>query len=299
MSELKHIPVLRDEAVQGLAIRENGIYVDATLGFGGYSELIAEQLGSGKVIGIDADKHAFALVEQRLVSQISDGKIILKHSNFRFVEQVLAELRISSVDGIVADLGLSSMELDDGTRGFSFQVEAPLDMRFDTSSDGLTAADIVNTYSQDDLANLFRSLGDEPFSGRIARVIVENRKKKSINMTTQLVDIILSIVPTKFARKSIHPATRVFQALRMEVNDEIGALNSLLASSLNVLNSSGRLAIVSFHSGEDRVVKNTFREWKSEGFVNLLTKKPITPSEVEIGANPRSRSAKLRIIEKV
>lgn len=288
-----------NEAVQGLAIRENGAYVDATAGFGGYTELIVGQLGSGKVIGIDADRQALDLVEKKLATQIAEGKVILKHSNFRFIEQVLAELRIKSVDGIVADLGLSSMELDDVSRGFSFKDEAPLDMRFDISSDGLTAEEIVNTYSQDELAELFRNLGDEPFAGRIARVIVENRKKKSIKTTTQLVDIILSIVPSKFAKKSIHPATRVFQALRMEVNDEIGALNSLLASSLNLLNSSGRLAIVSFHSGEDRIVKNTFREWKAQGFVSVLTKKPITPSELELGANPRSRSAKLRIIEKI
>lgn len=288
-----------NEAVQGLSIREDGTYVDATVGFGGYTELIASRLGSGKVIGIDADRQALNLVENRLSTQITEGKIILKHSNFRFIEQVMAELRIESVDGIVADLGLSSMELDDVSRGFSFKDEAALDMRFDTSSDGVTAADIVNTYSQDDLADLFRNLGDEPFAGRIARVIVENRKKKSIKTTTQLVDIILSIVPIKFVKKSIHPATRVFQALRMEVNDEIGALNSLLASSLNLLNSSGRMSIVSFHSGEDRIVKNTFRDWKTQGFVSILTKKPITPSEIELGINSRSRSAKLRIIEKI
>ncbi len=299
MSELKHIPVLINEAVQGLAIRENGVYVDATVGFGGYTELITGQLTSGKLIGIDADRQALNLVEQRLTSQIAEGKVILKHSNFRFIEQVLAELRVISVDGIVADLGLSSMELDDVSRGFSFKEEAPLDMRFDTSSDGLTAEEIVNTYSQDDLTKLFRDLGDEPFSGRIARIIVESRKKQAIKTTTELVNLILSIVPGKFAKKSIHPATRVFQALRMEVNDEIGALNALLASSLNLLNPSGRLAIVSFHSGEDRIVKNVFREWKAQGFVNILTKKPITPSEIELGANPRSRSAKLRIIEKI
>lgn len=299
MSELKHIPVLINEAVQGLAIRENGVYVDATVGFGGYTELIAEHLGSGKVIGIDADRQALDLVEQRLASQIAEGKVILKHSNFRLIEQVLAELRVISVDGIVADLGLSSMELDDVSRGFSFKEESPLDMRFDTSSDGLTAEEILNTYSQNELTDLFRDLGDEPFSGRIARVIVESRKTQSIKTTTELVNLILSIVPGKFSKKSIHPATRVFQALRMEVNDEIGALNSLLASSLNLLSSSGRLAVVSFHSGEDRIVKNVFREWRAQGFVNILTKKPITPSEIELGANPRSRSAKLRIIEKI
>ncbi|MEX0597074.1 MAG: 16S rRNA (cytosine(1402)-N(4))-methyltransferase RsmH [Candidatus Paceibacterota bacterium] len=299
MSGLIHIPVLRDEALQGLAIRENGVYVDATVGFGGYIELIAEQLGSGKVIGIDADLLALNLVEKRLSHLISEGKIILKHNNFRFIEQVLAELRITSVDGIVADLGLSSMELDDISRGFSFKDEALLDMRFDMSADIMTAEDIINSYSQAKLAELFRDLGDEPFSGRIARVIVEARKKKTIKTTTELVNLILSIVPTKFSKKFIHPATRVFQALRMEVNDEIGALNSILASALNLLNSSGRLSIVSFHSGEDRIVKNTFREWKAQGFVNILTKKPITPSEIELGANPRSRSAKLRIIEKI
>lgn len=299
MSDIKHIPVLREEAVQGLAIRENGIYVDATLGFGGYTELIAGQLGSGKIIGIDADKQAIFLVENRLNNLISDGKLIIKHRNFRFIEEVLAELRINSVDGIIADLGLSSMELDDISRGFSFKTEAPLDMRFDNSTDTITATDIVNSYSQEKLNNLFRNLGDEPFSGRIARVIVENRKKKYIATTTELVNLIMSIIPAKFTSKSIHPATRVFQALRMEVNDEIGSLNSLLASSLNSLNSSGRLVIVSFHSGEDRIVKNTFREWKAQGFVNILTKKPITPSEIELGANPRSRSAKLRIIEKI
>lgn len=299
MSELKHIPVLRDEAVQGLAIRENGVYVDTTVGFGGYIEFIAEHLGSGRVIGVDADKQALNLVQQRLAAQIAESKIVLKHSNFRFIEKVLAELRIHSVDGIIADLGLSSMELDDSSRGFSFKETSPLDMRFDTSSDGLTAADIINSYSQEKLSNLFRDLGDEPFSGRIARVIVESRKKTSITTTTELVNLILSIVPNKFAKKSIHPATRVFQALRMEVNDEIGALNSLLYSSLNLLNSSGRLVIVSFHSGEDRIVKNIFREWQAQGFVSIITKKPITPSEIELGANPRSRSAKLRIIEKL
>jgi|694.fasta_scaffold91340_4 16S rRNA (cytosine1402-N4)-methyltransferase len=299
MSDLKHIPVLRDEAIQGLSIRDDGVYVDATVGFGGYTDMISDQIVSGKVIGIDADKQALALVEKRFYSQVSEGKIILKHSNFRFIEQVLAELRINSVDGIVADLGLSSMELDDISRGFSFKTEAPLDMRFDISSDGMTAADVVNSYSQDNLANLFRDLGDEPFSGRIARVIVEARKKQTISTTTELVGLILSIVPSKFVKKTIHPATRVFQALRMEVNDEIGALNSLLASALNVLNASGRLVVVSFHSGEDRIVKNTFREWKSQGFVNILTKKPITPSEIELSTNPRSSSAKLRIIEKI
>jgi 16S rRNA (cytosine1402-N4)-methyltransferase len=296
MSEFSHIPVLKNEAIEALAIRDNGIYVDATVGLGGYTRAIADKVATGKVIGFDADSRALAIAEESLAEY--GERIILKHSNFRYIERVLGEIDIVAVDGIVADLGLSSMELDDSSRGFSFRENAPLDMRFDIESQDLTAKDIVNTYSQEKLTELFKNLGDEPFSGRIARVIVEARKIKKIETTQELADIIVSIVPKKFAKKSIHPATRVFQALRMEVNDEIGALRSLLSSSLSLLNSTGRLAIVSFHSGEDRIVKQTFREWREQGWVNIITKKPITPTDEEIGANPRSRSAKLRIIEK-
>jgi 16S rRNA (cytosine1402-N4)-methyltransferase len=296
MSEFSHIPVLRNEAIEALAIREEGIYIDATVGLGGYTRAIADKVSTGKVIGLDADSHALAIAEESLAE--SGERIILKHSNFRYIERIISEMGIVAVDGIVADLGLSSMELDDTSRGFSFRENAPLDMRFDIESQDLTAGDIVNTYSQDELTILFKTLADEPFSGRIARVIVESRKIKKIETTQELADIIVSIVPKKFAKKSIHPATRVFQALRMEVNDEIGALKSLLSSSLPLLNASGRLAIVSFHSGEDRIVKQTFREWREQGWVSILTKKPIIPTDEELGANPRSRSAKLRIIEK-
>lgn len=296
MSEFSHIPVLRNEAIEALAIREEGIYIDATVGLGGYTRAIADKVSTGKVIGLDADSHALAIAEESLAEY--GERIILKHSNFRYIERIISEMGIVAVDGIVADLGLSSMELDDTSRGFSFRENAPLDMRFDIESQDLTAGDIVNTYSQDELTTLFKTLADEPFSGRIARVIVESRKIKKIETTQELADIIVSIVPRKFAKKSIHPATRVFQALRMEVNDEIGALKSLLSSSLPLLNASGRLAIVSFHSGEDRIVKQTFREWREQGWVSILTKKPIIPKDEELGANPRSRSAKLRIIEK-
>jgi len=296
MSEFSHIPVLRNEAIEALAIREEGIYIDATVGLGGYTRAIADKVSTGKVIGLDADSHALAIAEESLAEY--GERIILKHSNFRYIERIISEMGIVAVDGIVADLGLSSMELDDTSRGFSFRENAPLDMRFDIESQDLTAGDIVNTYSQDELTTLFKTLADEPFSGRIARVIVESRKIKKIETTQELADIIVSIVPKKFAKKSIHPATRVFQALRMEVNDEIGALKSLLSSSLPLLNASGRLAIVSFHSGEDRIVKQTFREWREQGWVSILTKKPIIPTDEELGANPRSRSAKLRIIEK-
>lgn len=296
MSEFSHIPVLRNEAIEALAIREDGLYIDATVGLGGYTRAIADKVSTGKVIGLDADSHALAIAEESLAEY--GERVILKHSNFRYIERVLGEIGIVAVDGIVADLGLSSMELDDTSRGFSFRENAPLDMRFDIESQDLTAGDIVNTYSQDELTTLFKTLADEPFSGRIARVIVESRKIKKIETTQELADIIVSIVPKKFAKKSIHPATRVFQALRMEVNDEIGALRSLLSSSLPLLNASGRLVIVSFHSGEDRIVKQIFREWREQGWVTILTKKPIVPTDEEIGANPRSRSAKLRIIEK-
>lgn len=297
MSDFSHIPVLKHEAIEALMIREDGVYVDATVGLGGYTRTIADKLSAGKVIGLDADSRALAIAEESLLEY--GERIVLKHSNFRYIERVLGDIGITGVDGIVADLGLSSMELDDSSRGFSFREDAPLDMRFDIESQDMTAEDIVNTYSQEKLTELFKTLGDEPFSGRIARVIVEARKLKPIKNTQELAEIIVSIVPKKFAKRSIHPATRVFQALRMEVNDEIGALRSLLSSSLSLLHPTGRLAIVSFHSGEDRIVKQTFREWKEQGWVTILTKKPITPADEELGANPRSRSAKLRIIEKV
>lgn len=296
MAEFRHIPVLKHEAIEALAIREDGVYVDATLGLGGYSADIADQLSTGKLIGFDADSKALTIARKKLAEY--GNKIILKHSNFRYIDRVLGELNISTVDGIVADLGVSSMELDDGSRGFSFREDAPLDMRFDVDSQEFTAWDIVNTYSQDELTQLFKILGDEPFSGRIARVIVEARRIKKIDTTQELADIIVSIVPKKFAKKSIHPATRVFQALRMEVNDEIGALKSLLSSSFSLLSSSGRLVIVSFHSGEDRIVKQMFRDWHQLGLGTILTKKPIIPTDSEIHLNPRSRSAKLRIIQK-
>lgn len=296
MAEFSHIPVLKDEAIEALAIREDGVYVDATVGLGGYTASIADQLSTGKVIGFDADSKALAIAEEKLAKY--QDKIILKHSNFRYIDRVLGELNITTVDGIVADLGLSSMELDDGSRGFSFREDALLDMRFDIESQEFTAWDIVNTYSQDELTQLFKTLGDEPFSGRIARVIVEARRVKKIETTQELADIIVSIVPKKFAKKSIHPATRVFQALRMEVNDEIGALKSLLSSSFSLLSPTGRLVIVSFHSGEDRIVKQMFRDWYQLGLGTILTKKPIIPTDSEIHLNPRSRSAKLRIIQK-
>lgn len=296
MAEFSHIPVLKHEAIEALAIREGGVYVDVTVGLGGYTASIADQLSTGKVIGFDADSRALAIAEETLAEY--GDKIILKHSNFRYIDRVLGELNVSEVDGIVADLGLSSMELDDGSRGFSFREDAPLDMRFDIESQDFTAWDLVNTYSQDELTQLFKTLGDEPFSGRIARVIVEARRIKKIETTQELADIVVSIVPKKFAKKSIHPATRVFQAIRMEVNDEIGALKSLLSSSFSLLSSSGRLVIVSFHSGEDRIVKQMFRDWQQLGLGTILTKKPIVPTDSEINLNPRSRSAKLRAIQK-
>lgn len=296
MQEFTHMSVLKAEAIDSLHIHPDGIYVDATVGLGGYTEAIAQRLQTGKVIGFDADNHALEVAQEALL--LYGDKVVLKQSNFRHIDTALQDEGISAVDGIVADLGVSSLELDDISRGFSFRGEAPLDMRFDINSEGLTAEEIVNTYSQDELTELFKTLGDEPFSGRIARVIVEARRKKNIKTTQELAEIVVSIVPKKFAKKSIHPATRVFQALRMEVNDEIGALRSLLSASLPLLKSSGILVIVSFHSGEDRIVKHMFRDWQQAGLGKILTKKPIVPTETEITLNPRSRSAKLRAIQK-
>ena len=296
MKEFTHISVLKNQAIEALAIQSNGVYVDATVGLGGYTEDIASKLDKGRVIGLDADSDALALAQERL--QVYADKVLLRQANFRLLDRILAELDISSVNGIVADLGVSSMELEDDKRGFSFRSDALLDMRFDQNTQSLTAADIVNTYSQDDLVQIFKNFGDEPFSGRIARVICEARRISKITTTQELVDIIMNIVPAKGKSHRIHPATRVFQALRMEVNDEIGALNSLLENSLQVLQSQGRLVIVSFHSGEDRIVKHTFKNWHQQGLAEILTKKPITPDFEEIAHNPRARSAKMRIITK-
>lgn len=292
--EWSHISVMKEESLAHLALQSRGIYVDATLGLGGHTSAIAEYLDSGVVIGIDTDQEALKIAQERLQSVADRTQLV--QGNFVEIDQIVHNLGYQKVHGILADLGVSSMELDNPERGFSFQQDGPLDMRMNPDGQELTAADIVNTYTEKDLAELFRKYGDEIFPGRIARVIVEQRRKRELQTTQDLVDIILSVVPRK--RSGIHPATRVFQALRIEVNDELTALEVFIQKSVEILEPGGRLVIISFHSGEDRIVKNMFRTLKQEQKAKILTKKPLLPSDEEISSNPRSRSAKMRVLEK-
>ena len=286
---------MKEESLAHLSLHSRGVYVDATLGLGGHTVAIADYLDAGKVIGIDTDGQALNIAKERLTSVLDKVKLV--QGNFVEIDSVVQNLGHRKVNGILADLGVSSMELDNPERGFSFQQDGPLDMRMNPQGQDLTAADIVNTYTEADLAELFRKYGDEIFPGRIARVIVEQRRKQELRTTQDLVELILSVVPRKRIG-GIHPATRVFQALRIEVNDELTALEVFIQKSVDLLESGGRLVIISFHSGEDRIVKHIFRRLKQEQKGKIITKKPLLPSEEEKMSNPRSRSAKMRVLEK-
>lgn len=293
----EHISVMKQESIDFLNIDPEKNYVDATLGLGGHSKKIADKLSIGKLICIDTDEEALSLAKNNLKE--FDRKILFCNDNFANIKNILREFNFESISGgILADLGVSSMELDNAERGFSFLKNAELDMRMNRNQ-SLTAKYIVNNYSITDLINIFKIYGDEKFPGRIARAICDRRRKKSIKETLDLASIIKNSVPIKFQNTKIHPATKVFQALRIEVNDELNVLKKFLFDSIDLLESKARLVIISFHSGEDRIVKNVFRDKYLDGCVKLLTKKPLIPSEYEINENIRSRSAKMRILEKI
>lgn len=300
-----HQPVLLKECLDFLQPERGGIFVDGTLGLGGHSEAIIQKaLGAKKsitLIGIDQDGIALNQAKERLmVIQQNNPNLVELYfiqDNFANLQSILNELDIEKVDGILLDLGVSSMQLDDADRGFSFRSEAPLDMRMDQDYNTVTAATIVNTWPEFKLANLIYQYGEERLSRRIAKMIVERRRKSRFETTTQLADLIVSAYPGKLRHAKIHPATRTFQALRIEVNREMNVLEEGLNTGPQVLNKDGRMAVISFHSLEDRLVKNAFRELDSNEY-KLLTKKPIIASEDEIAQNPRSRSAKLRGIIK-
>ena len=293
----EHISVMKKEAIDFLNINPEKYYVDATLGLGGHSKKIVEKLSTGKLICIDTDEEALKLAKDNL-NEFED-KIIFCNDNFANIKNIMSELNLQSISGgVLADLGVSSMELDNSDRGFSFLKNSELDMRMNTKQ-SLTAKYIVNNYSITELINLFKNYGDEKFPGRIARAICDRRRKKSIKETLDLASIIKNAVPIKFQKAKIHPATKVFQALRIEVNDELNVLKKFLSDSIDILESQARLVVISFHSGEDRIVKNIFRDRSLEGSVKLLTKKPLVPSEYEVNENIRSRSAKMRILEKI
>lgn len=295
-----HIPVLLNETIDGLAIKEGGIYVDCTTNRGGHSVKIAKALkGNGTLICIDLDKDALKEAEQLITSYKVLPKLHFVHSNFRYLPSILKELGITHVDGILADLGISSQELDESGRGFTFRYDEPLLMTFDAhpTEDTTTAFDIVNYWSESTIADVLYGFADEVYRGRIAKAIVKSREEKQIKTTFELVDIIANAVPVMYKHKKTHFATKTFQALRMAVNDELGSINDLVSELPNILASNGRACIITFHSTEDRIVKQGLRANRES--LKPITKKGIVPSKEELEENPRARSAQLRIVERI
>lgn len=305
-----HISVLLNEAIEGLNIHDDGIYVDCTLGYAGHSSSILEKITRGYLFAFDQDSDAIVIASAKL-SKIANNFTII-NSNFKYIKEELAKHDTTKVDGVLYDLGVSSPQLDVDSRGFSYHSDAKLDMRMNQNSK-LTAYDIVNNYSEDELLRIFYEYGEEKYSKSISRNIINYRSKKKIESTMELVDIIKSSMPQK-AMRTKHPARKVFQALRIEVNDELKVLEESLTSALDLLKPGGRIAVISFHSLEDRIVKNIFRKHTKvdsivKGMPNipkeyqakfkLINKKAIVPSDKEIKENKRSRSAKLRIIERI
>ena len=292
--ETGHGPVLLKEAIDFLAIKRGGTYIDATVGLGGHSFEIAKRLGApGHLIGLDKDPAALGIAGAKLQGDADWPLITLLHRSFA---ELANDQRPTTVDGILADIGVSSLQLNDAARGFSFQAEGPLDMRMNPQAER-TAEQVVNQVDEVTLANLIYEFGEERRSRRIARAIVRSRPIRS---TAQLADVISAAArPMNQAERRIHPATKTFQALRIFVNDELKDLRALLSAAPQVLKPGGRLVIISFHSLEDRIVKDALREGVKQGHYKLLTKKPVTAGEEEIDRNPRSRSAKLRAAERV
>ena len=305
-----HYSVMLSEAIEGLNIKENGIYVDCTLGYGGHSSEILKRLKRGFLFAFDQDKEAIAYSEKKLSEISLNFKII--HSNFENLKEKLESEKIEKVDGILFDLGLSSPQIDDASRGFSFMSDAKLDMRMNKDSKK-SAYEVVNEYSKEELTKIFFEYGEEKLSGVIAKKIVDERKVKPIETTTELVEIIKKSVGANYFFKS-HPEREIFQAIRIEVNDELKVLEKVLPDAIEMLAPGGRISVITFHSLEDRIVKKIFKKYSevNEIFkglpdipkeyqpkIKLINKKPILPSEKELNENSRSRSAKLRIIERI
>ncbi|MDQ5901581.1 MAG: rRNA (cytosine1402-N4)-methyltransferase [Patescibacteria group bacterium] len=296
-----HKTVLLHESVDALNLTKGGIYVDCTAGAGGHTEEIVKRMNDQvKVIGLDLDEDALKRSEERIKNTNLKSDVLWRLSNFRNFDSVLSEEKIEKVDGFLLDLGFSSYQIEDSGRGFSFLRDEPLEMTLQKTAGpaDITAKMIVNEWSEESIANIIYGYGNERFSRRIAREIVSVREKELIETTSQLVGIIENAVPFFYRKGRIHPATKTFQALRIAVNDELGALEEFLEKSFDFLNQDGRIAIISFHSLEDRIVKNFFRKKKDEKEGVLVVKKPIVPKDEELKENPRSRSAKLRIIQK-
>lgn len=295
----KHLPVLGNEVRTWLSSQYPMTILDCTVGYGGHAELLLESSPFGtKVIGIDRDPIAIEFCRERLGR--FEERIMLRHGHYRDLKRHLNELGVSAVHGVLFDFGVSSPQLDDPARGFSFQREGPLDMRMDQTI-GVTAADIVNSRTEEELADLIFHYGEERYARRIARAIVRERQQQPVKTTSELVSIIIKSVPVHYRHGRIHCATRTFQALRIAVNQELESLEPSLRDAVDVLSSGGRICAISFHSLEDRVVKHTFRSLAQgpQAVLSQHTKKPIVPSEEECRTNPRARSAKLRVAERL
>ena len=309
--EFVHRSVLLLPTVEALAVRPDGIYLDGTLGGAGHSYEIASRLTTGRLIGLDRDETALAAAGARLAPFA--GRVTLVHSNFADLAQVLDSLDIPAVDGMLFDLGVSSPQLDDAERGFSYMQDAPLDMRMDRTA-GLTAYEVVNTWPEAELKRILYTYGEERYAPRIAAAIAARRAERPVETTLELADLIRSAMPAQALREKQHPAKRSFQAIRIAVNDELGAVERMLASAIDRLNPGGRLAVITFHSLEDRIVKTAFQEAArgctcpkdfpvcvcgKKPKVKLITRHPIVADEAELAENPRARSAKLRVAEKL
>ena len=310
MTDFHHVSVLLEECITGLNIRPEGIYVDGTLGGAGHSSRIAERLTTGHLYGIDRDPVALKAAGERLAPWAD--RVTLVHANFREMADVLHGLGVSGVDGILLDLGVSSPQLDDGARGFSYMIDAPLDMRMN-GEDALSADTVVNTWPQEELRRILYEYGEERYAPAIAAAIVRRRQLSPIRTTLELVDVIRSAMPPAALREKQHPAKRSFQAIRIAVNDELSAVSSAMEAAIPLLNPGGRLAVITFHSLEDRIVKNAMAQAArgctcppefpvcvcgKKPQVDVLTRKPIVSTGEELERNPRARSAKLRICQK-
>jgi 16S rRNA (cytosine1402-N4)-methyltransferase len=292
-----HTPVLLQEVINFLDPMPGKLIIDATIGSAGHAEKILEKITPcGMLIGIDRDSESLRIAHKRLRSL--DGSFKLVNRNFSNLKHIMQDLEIGEIDGILFDLGISSIQLEAGERGFSIKNKGPLDMRMDRSQ-GLTAKDLVNKLTEFELTSLIREFGEERYHRRIAKAIVNARAKKKIETTAELAEIISKCVPRRRIPERIHPATRTFQALRIRVNDELTALEDALTQTPRILKKGGRLCVISFHSLEDRIVKNIFKEFNKEGIFEILTEKPITAKEKEVLSNPRARSAKLRAAQKI
>ena len=311
MTEFHHISVLLKESIEALNLRPEGVYLDGTLGGAGHSAEIARRLSTGTLIGVDRDPKALAAAEERLAPWRDRVKLV--HSNFRELDRILDSLGIPAVDGILLDLGVSSPQLDEADRGFSYMADAPLDMRMDPS-DPLTAYEVVNSWPQEELRRILFAYGEERYAPLIAAAIVRRREQAPIESTLALVDVIRGAMPQKALREKQHPAKRSFQAIRIAVNDELGAVDAVMRRAIDRLKPGGRLAVITFHSLEDRIVKNAMAEavrgctcppefpvcvCGKKPKLKLIARKPITAGEEELERNPRARSAKLRVAERL